>query len=274
MRTIGTVRTALERGPCENTHTPQSLIHPCRKQRRIPLNHRLALFKGFIKARLSPESYLGLHLTLGVLTLIGAAWLFGSIAEDVVTKDEITILDVQIANWFNAHAVPQLTTVMLAVTHMHGVAGISIATFLFALYLARKKSWYWLLALAITVPGGMLLNTAMKFAFHRARPSFDNPLLTLATYSFPSGHAAGTTLFYGILAAYLVARIRSWHARSAIAVCAALLVAAVAFSRVYLGVHYLSDVLAGCAEAIAWLAICLTAVGGMRHRRIARYGLR
>lgn len=238
------------------------------------MNRRLASFKRFIKARLSSESYLGRHLTLGILALIGAAWLFGSIAEDVVTRDEITVLDVQVSNWLHLHAIPALTSIMLVLTDMHGTAGISAAACIFAFYLVWKKSWYWLLALLITVPGGMLLNVAMKLIFRRARPSFDNPLLTLTTYSFPSGHAAAATLFYGLLAAYLVARTQSWRVRTAIILCAALIVAAVAFSRVYLGVHYLSDVLAGCAEAIAWLAICLTGIGGMRHRRTTRVGLR
>ena len=236
------------------------------------MKHRLTPLKSFIKARLSPESYLGLHLTLGILALIGAAWLFGGIAEDVVNHDEITVLDVQISSWFHLHATPQLTRIMLVLTDLHGTAGIGAAAFIFGLYLAWKKSRYWLLALAITVPGGMLLNVAMKLVFQRARPSFDNPFLTLSTYSFPSGHAAGATLFYGMLAAYLVNRVQPWSVRLAIVLCAALLVAAVAFSRVYLGVHYLSDVLAGCAEAIAWLAICLTAIDGMRHRQAARVG--
>lgn len=240
----------------------------------MAMNHRFSLLKAFIKARWSPESYLGLHLTLGMLTLIGAGWLFGGLAEDVVSHDAITVFDVELSNWLHGHAVPALTDSMLVLTNMHGTLGISLWTSVFALYLASKKSWYWLLALVTAVPGGMLLNVAMKLVFHRTRPSFDNPLITLASYSFPSGHAAGTTLFYGMLAAYLVARTPPWSIRLLIVLCAALLIAAVAFSRVYLGVHYFSDVLAGCAEAVAWLAVCLTAVGGMRHRRATQNGMR
>ena len=110
----------------------------------------------------------------------------------------------------------------------------------------------------------MLLNVLMKHAFGRARPMFADPMLTLTTYSFPSGHVAAATLFYGLLAAFMVSRIEAWRWRVLVTVLAFLMVALVALSRVYLGVHYLSDVLAALAEGIAWLAICLTAMHSLK----------
>lgn len=104
----------------------------------------------------------------------------------------------------------------------------------------------------------MLLNVLMKYAFHRARPSFDDPLLVLTTYSFPSGHVAGATLFYGVVAAMLISRTAAWRWRVMVVLAAITMVALVALTRVYLGVHYLSDVLAAFAEGVAWLALCLT----------------
>jgi membrane-associated phospholipid phosphatase len=106
----------------------------------------------------------------------------------------------------------------------------------------------------------MLLNVLTKYTFHRARPSFDHPLLTVPTHSFPSGHVAGTTLFYGVLAAMLVSRIDAWRARVLIVLASLALILLVALSRVYLGVLYLSDVLAGFAEAMAWLTLCLVGI--------------
>lgn len=222
----------------------------------------------FLQARLSPRGYLGLKLTVGAAVLIGASWLFGGIAEDVVSGDPLTVLDVQVAQWFHAHATGWLTRAMTAVTNAHGTMPITIAVALFMAYLAWRRNWYWLLCVGTTVPFGMLLNVAMKYSFHRARPSFEDPLLILTTYSFPSGHTAAATLFYGVLAAMLVSKTSLWRRRVMIVLAAIAMVALVALTRVYLGVHYLSDVLAAMAEGVAWLALCLTGVHTFwEHRR-------
>lgn len=228
---------------------------------------RSASLLAFLRARLSPQGYLGLHLTVGALALMLAVIVFGNIAEDVVTLDPITLLDTQVSQWFHVHATPPLTRLMLGVTYLHSTLGIIAMCGLLAVYWVRLKAWDWLLALLLTVPLGMLLNVLLKNIFQRARPSFEHPLLTLSTYSFPSGHAAGATLFYGVLAAYLCCRLASWRWRVVVVALAALLVALVGLSRIYLGVHYLSDVLAAIASSSGWLAVSLTAVGTLRRRR-------
>lgn len=223
----------------------------------------------FIAARLSPEGELGLHLTVGLLLLLCAAWAFGKIAEDVVRGATITVVDVRLAHWFHARATPGFTRIMLVITHWNSIAGSCIMAALLALWFWRRRARYWLILTLIAVPGGMLLNVAMKHAFQRARPSFDDPLLTLATYSFPSGHTAAATVFYGLLACYLVRRVRGWGPRALVVAAACALVMVVALSRMYLGAHYLSDVLAATAEGTAWLAICITAVSTLHRRRLA-----
>ena len=229
-----------------------------RQQPRIrALRYRFASQIAFIQARLSPREYFGLQMTVGTLVLIGASWLFGGISEDVLSGDPLTIVDLTVAEWFHAHATPLVTQGMLIVTNFHGVLAISTYVALLAVYLIWKRDWYWLWCLGATVPGGMLLNVLMKYAFHRARPILDNPLLTLPTYSFPSGHVAGTALFYGVLAAMLVSKIDVWNRRVLIVLSSIAMVVLVALSRMYLNVHYLSDVLAAFAEATAWLSLCL-----------------
>jgi membrane-associated phospholipid phosphatase len=188
----------------------------------------------------------------------------------VFAHEEITVLDAWLAQWLHVRATPASTNTLLFITHWHGSLGVSLMALALAIYLARRKAWYWLLAVAVTVPGGMLLNAALKLVFRRVRPSFDNPLLTLDTYSFPSGHTVGATLLYGVLAAYLCCLVRHWGARAAIAGAACVMVALVGLSRMGLGVHYLSDVLAAVAEGTAWLAICITAISTLRRRRAAR----
>lgn len=230
---------------------------------------RLASLVAFLRARFSPEGYLGLHLTVGALLLVMAAWLFGSIAEDVTTADTITVVDFEVARWFHAHRNPVLTKFMLFISDIHSVLGIILWSMLTALIFIWKKDWYWLLGLAVSVGGGMLVNVLVKYTFHRARPSFDEPLLTLMTYSFPSGHTAGSMLFYGVLTAYLVCHVRFWRWQIPMITIAVLMVITVGISRMYLGVHYLSDVLAAIAESIAWLALSLTAISTLRRRNQA-----
>jgi membrane protein DedA with SNARE-associated domain/membrane-associated phospholipid phosphatase len=238
------------------------------RPRVVALRRRFAPQIAFVQARLSPRGAMGLNLTLGAIVLIGASWLFGGVAEDVVSGDPLTFVDVRVANWFHAHATRGLTSAMLLITDMNGTVGISVLAVAMAFHLVWTRSWYWLRALLLIVPGGMLLNLMTKFAFHRARPLFDDPIATLTTYSFPSGHVAAATLLYGLLAAYAMTKISAWRWRVLLVLIAFLIIALVALSRIYLGAHYLSDVLAAFGEGVAWLALCLTATHAMQqHRR-------
>ena len=219
----------------------------------------------FVQARLSRDSPLGLRLTLSVLLFIGATWLFAGIAEDVVTGDPLVEVDQLITQWFHAHATPGLTRWMLIITDAHGVTSISVLGLLFGFYLLWRRNWYWLLTLAIALPGGMLLNVLLKLIFRRDRPSYDDPLLSLITYSFPSGHVTGATLFYGVLAAFLASGITSWRRQMYVVIGAALVVILVGFTRIYLGVHYFSDVVAAAAWSTAWIVMWLVAIDAMRR---------
>lgn len=225
-------------------------------------------FRGFVRARFSPEGYAGLHLTIGALLLITASAVFGVIANDVASADAITLLDVRIAAWLHAHANASLTRLMLIVTKIHSPGGILFMASVVGLYLARRKAWYWLLSLSVAVAGGAMLNIAMKYTFQRARPLFADPLLTLTTYSFPSGHTAGSTVFYGALSCYLYSRVSAAVPRACIVATAVGMVLLVGLSRMYLGVHYFSDVLGAIAEGTAWLALTITAVSTLRRRRL------
>ena len=222
----------------------------------------------FVRARLDRDSYLGLRLTLSVLLFIGATWLFGGVAEDVVTGDPLVDVDLLISQWFHAHATPGFTRWMLILTNAHGLTAISVLGLAFGLYLLWRRNWYWLLTLAIVLPCGMLLNLLLKQIFRRDRPSLDDPLLTLATYSFPSGHVTGATLFYGVLAAYLAFRLPTWRGRLYVVAGASLMIILVGITRIYLGVHYFSDVVAAAAWSTAWLVMWLVAVDAMRRAKV------
>jgi undecaprenyl-diphosphatase len=205
----------------------------------------------------------------GIGAVAVLAGLFVAIAEDVATGDPIVRMDQGIADWLHGHGHRALTAFLLFVTNLHSMAGIAAMTAAFSAYLAWKRAWYWLLTVVLAMAGGMALNSVYKHAFQRARPVWDHPLLSLTSYSFPSGHAAGATLFYGLLAAYLMTRLRGAAARAACVAAAGLMIALVGFSRMYLGVHYLTDVLAAACASAAWLALCLLIVHHFDRRRAA-----
>lgn len=214
----------------------------------------------------SRRTALALRLGGGALLLVAAAWLFGAIAEDVVHSDRLTVLDGEIARWLNLHATTEMTRWLLLVTDLHSTFAVSCYGAVVGVALAWRRQWHRLVTVFVCVAGGLLLNVLMKLAFHRARPVLDHPLLTLASYSFPSGHVAGSTIAYGLLVAWVFSRTRRarWRALALGGALAAIVL--VAFTRMYLGVHFLSDVVAAFAEGVFWLTLCLSALTAYWHR--------
>jgi membrane-associated phospholipid phosphatase len=195
---------------------------------------------------------------LGLIILASAAMLFALIAENVVNGGALTIVDLEVAQWLHAHSTTLLTQCLLVITHLHDPWVLSPVAVMITLYYLWRKRWDAALALLFVVQGAMLLNLLAKQAFQRPRPTFDDPLVTLVTYSFPSGHVVSSTVFYGTLAALLISQKPAHHRAVYIFPVAFAMVILVAFSRMYLGAHYLSDVLAAFLEAVIWIALCLT----------------
>src|SRR5256885_16287951 len=127
------------------------------------------------------------------------------------------------------------------------------------LFFVGKKWWPSLVTLIVAVPGGMLLNELLKQFVHRHRPFVDGPFVDWAGYSFASGHTIGATLLYGQIALFLVPTIKARRWRTLAKCSVVLLVVLVGFSRIALGAHYLSDVLASMAFGSAWLTVCVFA---------------
>jgi undecaprenyl-diphosphatase len=109
----------------------------------------------------------------------------------------------------------------------------------------------------VALVGAQLLGWALKATFERPRPSFDDPVATASWFSFPSGHAMSSIALYGALAYVFADRFGSVRSRFAGLGGLALLLAAIGFSRLYLGVHYLTDVLAGYSAGLAWLLLAI-----------------
>jgi len=180
-----------------------------------------------------------------------------------VDANALILLDARVAAWLQGHQSPELAAFLYAITQVNSMAGIGVMTVAFLAVLARLRERGWMLAVALSVGGAILINTLLKEVFQRRRPVFDDPWVVLTTYSFPSGHTASATAFYGVLATFLVSRTRIAVERVTIIAAAIAAVALVAFSRLYLGAHFLTDVVAAAAWAFVWLLLCLSAVRGM-----------
>jgi membrane-associated phospholipid phosphatase len=226
----------------------------------------------FVRARLSPAGLFGLYFTVGTVALVGAMWMFGGISEDLITGDPLVFVDAVISEWLRTHSDPGFTRGMQLVSALASASTIGVLCALIACGLAWKRLWYSLLGLVLAVGGGMLLNVLLKNLFDRARPGWADPLMALTDPGFPSGHTMMATILYGCVAVFLIWRTAAWRWRIFIAALTMLLVLAVALSRMYLGAHFLSDVLGAMAAGTAWLALCLTAVEILRRRRLMLSG--
>src|SRR5215212_193722 len=215
--------------------------------------------------RLTPGQYLGLHLTVGLVAAAGSLWLFGGLVEDLITGDPLVRFDRVVADYLHSHATPALTKFFLVVTAFGSLEAIVLLGVVVAAILAWRRRWVlfgtWLAAVA----GSALLDWLLKGLFQRPRPHFAHPLLVETSYSFPSGHAMESFVVYGMLAYLAVLALKTWEARVAAVCGAALLVVLIGFSRMYLGVHYFSDVIAGYAAGGVWLSALITGAETIRR---------
>jgi len=200
-----------------------------------------------------------ISLVVAVLALCLFAWIAQS-----VSQQQAQSFDLSVRARIHQYASPRMTKAMVAVSFL-GEGGLAFSCILaFGAFtkLRWRRATLWLV---IAIVGALILNFTLKYAFHRLRPTpfFEPPL---STYSFPSGHALFSFCLYGVIAGLWADRVRSLPVRITIWVVAALLVGTVGLSRIYLGVHYPSDVIAGYLAATIWVCT-LIALDRMRTRR-------
>jgi membrane-associated phospholipid phosphatase len=161
--------------------------------------------------------------------------------------------DAQIRTVLHAHASPALTRLMLVITTLGEVWFLAPFCCAAAILLLRAGLRRDAILFAMASGGSEVLDQLLKLFFHRVRPAAFFGLTSPANYSFPSGHAVTSVAIYGMLAALLAARIRSRVIRRALWAAAALLILSVGATRIYLGVHWPTDVLGGFLAGLAWL---------------------
>ena len=205
------------------------------------------------------------------LSLIGAIlflFLFSWLAHEVFAGATVRF-DSSVRGWVHQFASPEVTRAMFAISWMgaRGLLLLFLISIVVFLVFRWRRAALWLL---LSVAGADVLTLTLKYSFHRQRPAAFFGV-DPRSYSFPSGHSLASFCFYLVLAGLLSSRVRSTSFRVAIWIAASLLVAAIGLSRIYLGVHYPSDVIGGYLAAAVWVTTLLAA-DHMRGRRRTRAG--
>jgi len=199
--------------------------------------------------------------------VINAVFLFEHATAILGLANPFESTDQGIATWFHDRLSPAFVSVLHAVTEFGSSEWIAIVLLALVLFFAWKRSWPSLVTLIIAVPGGMLLNEWIKILVHRHRPFVEGPFVDWSGYSFASGHTIGATLLYGQLLLFVLPSLKARHLRIVCIFGAISLVVLVGLSRIALGAHFLTDVLAAIIFGIIWLMLC-TVLGKSMHRRI------
>ena len=220
----------------------------------------------WLRRRLDPRSPTGFPLTFVVAVGTLCAWVFGALTQDVVAREEAVRLDPHVERFVLDHRVGWATGLMRTVTWLGSSAllvpmGVAIA----AWFLARRRDWKPGAMLLAAWGGTYLLYEAVKPAVGRLRPAVPLRLVDATGWAFPSGHAAQAVAFWGMVAIVLTAR-RSTRARVLAAVLAVLVALVVGASRLYLGVHWFTDVVGGYALGGTWLSLLAALLLSARAR--------
>jgi undecaprenyl-diphosphatase len=206
-----------------------------------------------IASLLDPERSEARVLALMLVLLGGAAWVFFGVLEDVINGDPLVLADSAIYNALQEVRTPAGDAIMIGITELGDTRVVVAVTAIVFLWLLWRRAWrtavFWLVAVA----GASALNTVIKVSLHRARP--DELLYSgWSAFSFPSGHSTTNMVLYGFLA-FLIARELRPALQLSVALGAATLIFLIAFSRLYLGAHWFSDVVGGAAFGSAWLIL-------------------
>lgn len=210
---------------------------------------------------------LGLVLIIGFVVAGITSWVFTELAETVQAGATLA-LDDSVLNWMATHQSPMATTVALEVTSLGTATVVIMMTVVAGMFLAiddHRRSAILLVAATI---GGLALNLLLKLHYHRPRPHIFPWETHVVSSSFPSGHAMNAVIVYGTIA-YLAARLtRRRSVRAITQILAIIVIIAICTSRVYLGVHYPSDVLGGTIIGAAWATFCMAALEAVQRIRV------
>lgn len=202
---------------------------------------------------------LALYLITGFLAIVAGGWVFGELAEELHAQAVLGRADQALTDALQRSVPLPALQLFAAVTRLADTATITGMGILGAIGLAALGRRWLAVGWAAAIAGNGLLNHTLKQVFERARPVHEGGLVLADGFSFPSGHSSGSVVVFGMLA-YVATRLLPprWHLPVLLGAVA--LAFTVGASRVFLRVHFASDVIAGFASGTAWLAVCIASI--------------
>ena len=199
------------------------------------------------------------RLILGVFLSFAAAAVFAWVYDHVKDKNRLTTgFDDALLFWMHRHQAPWLTALAKGLAFMGSppvIVSIAVVGALIGVFWRKVRGAAWTLPIAVI--GAGLIIQGVKMEFRRPRPTLFHPLLHETGYSFPSGHSLISIVVYGLLGYFVMHLFKAHAARIAVGVLTVLLILLVGLSRIYVGVHFPTDVLAGWTAGFPWLMTCL-----------------
>lgn len=200
--------------------------------------------------------------------MINAVFLFKLPTAILGLANPFQSTDQGIATWFHQRLTPAFVSVLHGMTEFGSGEWIGVVLSALVLFFVWKRWWPSLVMLMIAVPGGMLLNEWLKVAVHRDRPFVEGAFVDWSGYSFASGHTMGATLLYGQLLLFVLPSLKGRNLRFLCIFSAVSLVILVGFTRIALGAHFLTDVLAAIFFGVIWLMLCAILGKSVRRRAV------
>lgn len=223
----------------------------------------------WLASTLTGARFLGVFSILAFAFAAGAVALFFELADELGADESLGRFDAALSAALREHLSHGTLRFFAAITRLGDPEFLIMLSAVVAVILAAARRSLLAGAWIVATVGGGLMNRLLKSVFERTRPLHDHGLANETGWSFPSGHASGSMLVYGLLG-YLIVRHApaAWHVPVALTSLA--LIVFVGSSRVLLQVHYLSDILAGYASAATWVALCIAGLEAVRWRESAR----
>src|ERR1035437_7244754 len=215
-------------------------------------------FKSFIENRFKRKVFTGLPLTIFIIVFLILLATFIGITDAIVNSAPIVKLDNSFAHFLYLYRTPSLAKIFYFITNFAGALTIVILSLLSIVYLYFKKEVAYLYALILTLIGTEGSVFLIKIFINRARPGMDIAYYLEGSKSFPSGHSAAAMALFGFVTYYLIHHIAGRDKKFIIIILGTILISLIGFSRLYLGVHYLSDVIGGLLLGGLWLVPGIT----------------
>jgi membrane-associated phospholipid phosphatase len=221
---------------------------------------RYPRFFGFMKRRVTADEKFGLGLTFGLAVTGLLAYIFFGVAQDLIGHNPLIQSDLRVVHIIQIFRTPGLNRFMLFMTDIGDWQMVAAGLVAIGALFVLQRRIHSLYILAFSVAGGEALVWTLKHLFSRQRPPLVDALTTESGYSFPSGHGFVAFSFYGLAAYFIWRSLRSRWLKAASIVGGLAVVLTIGISRIYLGVHWASDVLASWALGAAWLAALITSL--------------